>query len=130
MAIKHGSKIDSSFGASSMTDMMFLMLLFLMVATTLINPNALKLLLPKSANQIKDKPYTTVSITSDLQYYVETDLVPFSQLEVVLQKKLEDVKEPTVSLHCDRTVPVDEVVKVMNIAKNNKFKLILATSPK
>ena len=96
----------------------------------MINPNALKLLLPKSANQIKDKPYTTVSITSDLQYYVETDMVPFGQLEVVLQKKLENVKEPTVSLHCDRTVPVDEVVKVMNIAKNNKYKLILATSPK
>ena len=130
MAIKRGSKVDSSFGASSMTDMMFLMLLFLMVATTLINPNALRLLLPKSANQIKDKPYTTVSITSDLKYYVETDLVPFNQLEVVLQKKMSAVKEPTVSLHCDRTVPVDEVVKVMNIAKNNKFKLILATSPK
>ena len=130
MAIKHGSKIDSSFGASSMTDMMFLMLLFLMVATTLINPNALRLLLPKSANQIKDKPYTTVSITSDLKYYVETEMVPFNQLEVVLQKKMATVKEPTVSLHCDRTVPVDEVVKVMNIAKNNKFKLILATSPK
>jgi biopolymer transport protein ExbD len=57
-------------------------------------------------------------------------MVPFGQLEVVLQKKLENVKEPTVSLHCDRTVPVDEVVKVMNIAKNNKYKLILATSPK
>ena len=54
MAIKHGSKVDKSFSAASMTDLMFLLLLFLLIATTLINPNALKLMLPKSSNQLKD----------------------------------------------------------------------------
>ena len=62
MAIKHGSKVDKSFSASSMTDLMFLLLLFLLIATTLINPNALKLMLPKSSNQLKDKAMTTVSV--------------------------------------------------------------------
>ena len=61
MAIKHGSKVDKSFSASSMTDLMFLLLLFLLIATTLINPNALKLMLPKSSNQLKDKAMTTAS---------------------------------------------------------------------
>ena len=61
MAIKHGSKVDKSFSASSMTDLMFLLLLFLLIATTLINPNALKLMLPKSSNQLKDKAVTTVA---------------------------------------------------------------------
>lgn len=130
MAIKRGSKVEASYSAASMTDLMFLLLIFMLVATTLINPNALKLLLPKSANQIKEKPYTTVSITADLKYYVETDRVAFTDLESALQSKLGGMEEPMVSLHCDKSVPVDEVVKVMNIAKNNNYKLILATSPK
>lgn len=74
MAIKHGSKVDKSFSASSMTDLMFLLLLFLLIATTLINPNALKLMLPKSSNQLKDKAMTTVSIQDTghgYRYYVE-----------------------------------------------------------
>ena len=129
MAIKHGSKVEVSFSAASMTDLMFLLLMFLLISTTLINPNALKLLLPKSSNLINEKPYTTVSITSDLRFYVEDQPVQFSSLEGALQAKLEGKEEPTVSLHCDRSVPVDEVVKVMNIAKDNKYKLILATTP-
>lgn len=129
MAIKRGSKVDKSFSAASMTDLMFLLLIFMLIATTLINPNALKLLLPKSANQLKEKPYTSVSITADLNYYVETEPVSFDNLEVVLRSKLGEMEEPTVSLHCDKSVPVDEVVKVMNIAKDNKYKLILATTP-
>lgn len=129
MAIKRGSKVDKSFSAASMTDLMFLLLIFMLIATTLINPNALKLLLPKSANQLKEKPYTSVSVTADLKYYVETEPVAFENLESALRTKLEGKEEPTVSLHCDKSVPVDEVVKVMNIAKDNRYKLILATSP-
>lgn len=129
MAIKRGSKVETSFGASAMTDLMFLLLIFLMVATTLINPNALKLLLPKSSNQLSDKPYTTVSITSNLNYYIETAPVPFDKLEDGLRAKMNGVEEPTISLHCDKSVPIDEVVKVMNIAKDNNYKLILATTP-
>ena len=78
MAIKHGSKVDKSYSAASMTDLMFLLLIFLLVATTLINPNALKLMLPKSANQLKDKAITTVSIQQDgnrYNYYVELERV-------------------------------------------------------
>lgn len=134
MAIKHGSKVDKSFSASSMTDLMFLLLLFLLIATTLINPNALKLMLPKSSNQLKDKAMTTVSIQDTghgYRYYVELqDVGSIEGVERALTMRLEGQEEPTVSLHCDKTVAVDEVVKVMNIAKDNKYKLILATSPR
>ena len=129
MAIKRGSKVDMGGSSASQTDLIFLLLLFLMISTTLINPNALKLLLPKSSNANKEKPYTTVSITADLQYFVETEQVPYDQLAGRLRARLEGVEDPTVSLHCDRTVPVDEVVKVMNIARDNKYKLVLATAP-
>lgn len=129
MAIKRGSKVDKSYSAASMTDLMFLLLIFMLISTTLINPNALKLMLPKSANQLKEKPYTTVSITKDLQFYVEMEPVPFDRLESALRQKLDGVEKPAISLHCDKTVPIDEVVKVMNIAKDNKYTLTLATSP-
>ena len=132
MAIKHGSKVDKSFSASSMTDLMFLLLLFLLIATTLINPNALKLMLPKSSNQLKDKAMTTVSIQQEgarYNYYVELERVQgIEGGEQALRTRLDGREDATVSLHCDKTVAVDEVVKVMNIAKDNGYKLILATS--
>lgn len=129
MAIRRGSKINASFSSASMTDLMFLLLVFMMIATTLINPNALKLTLPTSNNQIKEKPFTTVSITSDLQYYIETEPVRFEDMEDKLRARLQNAETPTVSLHADKSVPIDNVVKVMNIAKDNKWTLILATSP-
>lgn len=113
-----------------MTDLMFLLLIFLLVATTLINPNALRLVLPKSANQLKEKPYTTVSIDKDLHYYVETEPVSVDQLESVLKSKLDGKEKPTISLHTDRTVPIQNVVDVMNIAVQNNYQVILATQSK
>ncbi len=133
MAIKRGSKVEQSFSASAMTDLMFLLLIFMLIATTLINPNALKLMLPKSSNQLKDKAITTVSIeqkSGGYNYYVELDRVSgIAGVEAALKTRLEGQKEPTISLHCDKTVAVDEVVKVMNIAKDNGYRLILATQP-
>lgn len=129
MALRSSNKISVQFSMSSMTDIVFLLLIFFMITSTLIAPNALKLLLPQSNNQTRAKPYTTVSITNDYKFYVETRQVPFSELEAVLQKKLKGVEDPTISLHVDKRVPVEEVVKVMNIAKDHKYKLILATSP-
>ena len=131
MAIKRGSKVDKSFSNAAMSDLMFLLLIFMLIATTLINPNALKLELPKSSNQLKDKAVTTVSIKREggnYLYYVELDKVANIQgVEAALRTRLEGQEAPTVSLHCDKTVAVDEVVKVMNIAKDNKYRLILAT---
>ena len=129
MAIKRGPKIIKEVGSSAQTDLIFLLLMFMMMATTLINPNALKLTLPKSSNQLKERPYVTVSITRDLQFYVDGDKVPFAQVEAALAVALEGQEDPTVSLHCDEGVPIGEVVKVMNIANQNKYRLILATQP-
>lgn len=134
MAIKHGSKVDKSFSASSMTDLMFLLLLFLLIATTLINPNALKLMLPKSSNQLKDKAMTTVSIQDAgggrCRYYVEMQEVgSVAGVERALQERLAGQEEPTVSLHADKSVVWDEIVGVMNIAKRNGYKLHAATQP-
>jgi len=134
MALKRQTKVSAEFSMSSMTDIVFLLLIFFMVTSTLIAPNALKLLLPQSNNQtMATKPITTVSITKDLQYAIEDRNVRFNDLERTLIRKVgkySDYPEPpTISLHVDQSVPMEYVVKIMNIAKNNKYRLILATRP-
>lgn len=134
MAIKRQTKVNASFSMSSMTDIVFLLLIFFMVTSTLIAPNALKLLLPKSSNQtMATKPITTVSITKDLQYAIEGNFVSYGNLERTLIKRVGPASSypepPTISLHVDQSVAMEHVVKVMNIAKNNQYKLILATRP-
>jgi biopolymer transport protein ExbD len=133
MALRRRNKVDASFSMSSMTDIVFLLLIFFMVTSTLIAPNALKLLLPQSNNQTAAKPMTTVSISADLKYFVNTggevERVAFHEIEPALQLAIGDNPEAYVSLHADKSVPIEQVVKVMNIAKRNKYKMILATAP-
>lgn len=130
MALKRRSKVDASFSMSSMTDIVFLLLIFFMVTSTLVHPNALKLVLPKSENQTSAKPMTTVSITSDLKYYIERDQVNFEEIEPRLVTKVGEIPETYIALHVSETVPMREVVKVMNICKQHQFKLVLATRAK
>ncbi len=132
MALKRRNKVNPSFSMSSMTDIVFLLLIFFMVTSTLIAPNALKLLLPKSSHQTSANAITTISVTEDLKYYVETTQVPFEDIEGILLSRFqgEDPENITISLHAHQMVPLQEVVKIMNIAKDNKWKLILATSAK
>lgn len=129
MKLKRHTGAEAGFQMSSMTDIVFLLLIFFMVTSTLVAPNALKLLLPQSNSQTSAQAITTVSITRDLAYYVEQTPVPIEQMEGYLQLKLANEPEPTISLHVDKSVPMEAVVKVMNIAKDNRYKLILATAP-
>ena len=121
---------------SSMTDIVFLLLIFFLVTSTLINPNALKLLLPKSTGQVSAKPMATVSIKHYPQqnrctYHINGNATPvkFEQIEGELQSALDGEDDPTFSIYADETVPIKEVVAVMNIAKHNHYKVIMATSP-
>jgi biopolymer transport protein ExbD len=129
MALSSRNKVSVQFSMSGMTDIVFLLLIFFMLTSTLIAPNAIKLLLPKSSNQTAAKPMVTVSITSDLNYYLGTNRISFNQLEPLLDQELKYRVEPTISLHADKSVPIEHVVKVMNIARRNKYRVILATSP-
>lgn len=133
MSLTSRNKVNVQFSMSGMTDIVFLLLIFFMLTSTLIAPNALKLLLPQSNNQTAAKKHITVSITPDLQYHMIVDgkiqPVSFNQLEPMLEKELKYRVEPTISLHADKSVPIEHVVKVMNIARRHKYKVILATAP-
>ena len=136
MKLKRNTKIEPSFSMASMTDIVFLLLVFFLVTSTLVNPNALKLLLPKSTNQVSAKPAVSLSIRHYPQqdrftYHIDGDAKPvaFNEIEPLVQQKLREHEDPTISLHADESVPLKQVVEVMNIAKRNQYKLILATQP-
>lgn len=129
MAIQSRNKVSVAFSMSGMTDIVFLLLIFFMITSTLIHPTALKLLLPQSKHQTSAKPITTVSITRDIRFFIEDQQIEFSSLEPMLQQRLGNNPDTYISLHVDKKVPVEYLVKVMNIAKNNNYKMILATNP-
>ncbi len=129
MALRSRNKVDVSYSVAGMTDIIFLLLLFFMLTSTMVAPNAIKLLLPQSNNQTDERAITTVSITSDIRFFVEQAPVNPEALEVTLQAKMKGVKEPVIALHADKSVPVEHIVTVMNIARKNNYKVILATSP-
>ena len=134
MTLKRRNKVNAAFSMSSMTDIVFLLLIFFMVTSTLIAPNALKLLLPQSNNQTTAKAITTISITRDIKYYVNDDgalkRVAFAEIEPFLQNKFGVGNDDIfIALHPDKLVPIEQVVKVMNIARRNGYKMILATAP-
>ena len=135
MALKRNTKVDASFSVSSMTDIVFLLLIFFLVTSTLINPNALKLLLPKSTGQVNAKATVSVSIKDwgddTYTYHVNgaQEPMPYDVVEEELVTLLSQEEDPTFSIYSDQTVPVGEVVGMMNIAKRNHYKVILATQP-
>ena len=118
-----------------MTDIVFLLLIFFLVTSTLINPNALKLLLPKSTGQVNAKATVSVSIKDwgdDVYTYHingSQEPLPYEELEAELIGLLSQEEDPTFSIFSDQSVPVGEVVQMMNIAKRNHYKVILATQP-
>lgn len=135
MAIKRTLKADPNISMSSMTDIVFLLLIFFLVTSTLVNPNALKLLLPKSTGQVGAKATCSVSIKDwgdeTYTYHINGDEepVPFEEVENELIEVLQEEEDPTFSIFSDESVPIKEIVQVMNIAKRNHYKVILATSP-
>jgi len=130
MALSQRNKISINFSSTGMTDVVFNLLIFFMLTSTLVHPTALKLLLPKGSTQTSAKPQTTISITSDRKYYVEQQPVTLQELENVLKTKLGANPETYISLHADKSVPFETVVAVLNIAQANNYKLIIATSSK
>jgi biopolymer transport protein ExbD len=130
MAFSQRNKISVNFSSVGMTDVVFNLLIFFMLTSTLVHPTALKLLLPKGSTQTSAKPQTTVSITADQRYYVEQQPVTLAELEAVLKRKLGSNPDTYISLHADKTVPFESVVQVLNIAQANNYKLIIATTPK
>ena len=129
MNIRGRNKVSPEFNMSSMTDIVFLLLVFFMIASTLVSTNAIDILLPKASGKTENKKSLSVTIDKDLTYYIDQKKVSSSKLEELLIAELKTATNPTIVLRAEKTVPVDNVVKVMDISNRNKFKVILAVSP-
>ena len=136
MAIKSRNKIGVSFNSSSMSDLVFLLLIFFMLTSTLVAPNAIKLLLPSSSSKTMAKQTVTVYINDLYQYYVDETPVTDEDLSAVIGSRIAGEADATVVLRSDKSVPVQYVVNVIdavneiNNATQQNHKVILATSPK
>ena len=115
---------------SSMTDIVFLLLIFFMLTSTLVTVNALDIILPKAQGKTENKRSTAVSITRKLDYYVDRQRVSEGEIEQYLLNKLRDSDEPTIVLRAEEGVPIEKAVRVLDIANRNKIKVVLAVRPK
>ncbi len=129
MDFRGRNKVTPEFNMSSMTDIVFLLLIFFMLASTLVSVNAIDILLPKASGKTENKKSVAVSIKKDLTYYIDQKRVGVSDLDSELIAALSKETTPTIVLRAEKSVPIDNVVKVMDIANRNKFKVILAVKP-
>lgn len=135
MAIKTRNKRVAEFNMASMSDLVFLLLIFFMITSTLISPNAIKLLLPSSKSKTMAKQNVTVYINDQFDYYLDKRRIEADNLQAVLGNELNSFIDATVVLRSDKSVPVQYVVTVIdaingiNKQSGQQHKVILATSP-
>ena len=132
--LKRRAKISPNFSMASMTDLIFLLLIFFMITSTVVSPNAIKELLPQGKQQTSAKPLTRVIIDKDLNFYAgfgneKEQPLQLAELTTFLQACADKEPEMYVALYADESVPYREIVRILNIANENHFKMVLATRP-
>jgi len=128
---RRNSRAKAELQTSAMNDIMFFLLLFFLIASTVTNPNVIKLSLPKAASgKSISKKTITVSVTQDLKYYVEKKLINESDLQSTLSKYSNEAAQLTIVLYVEKTVAIQNVVSILDIAQKLNIKLVLATVPK
>ena len=130
--IKRRTKTIGDFSMSSMTDIIFLLLIFFMLTSTIVVPNAIKVNLPQGKERVHTQPMARITIKADLTYYAQWGKEPVKEVQegeiaAFLAECSEKDQEMFVALYADETVPYREVVKVLDIANENKYKMVLAT---
>jgi len=131
MNLRGRNRVTAEFNMSSMTDIVFLLLIFFMIAsTTIVSTNALDLVLPKSSGSSDEVKNVSVSVNKNQEYFIDTKKVDESTLENELKTLLKGQESPAVMLHIEQGVPIERAVSVMDIAYRNNFKVVLAVDPK
>jgi biopolymer transport protein ExbD len=130
MKLSSRNKVSPEFNMSSMTDLVFLLLIFFMLTSTLVTPAALDVVLPKSKAQTVKKATISVTIDKDFQYSVGPNVVSVDEIETYLLQEVAKNAESVVVLRVDESVPTGKTVQIMDIAYRNRIKLVLATDPK
>jgi biopolymer transport protein ExbD len=130
MAIQSRNKVEVSFSMSSMTDIVFLLLIFFIILSTLVSPYGAKVDLPTGKARTSEHPKISVAIKPDLTYNLDGQDVGKEELRSLLKQRKAEVEKPVIELRVDQTVPTGETVSFLSIAKENGFSIVIATKPK
>lgn len=130
MNLRGRNKVDPSFNMSSMTDIVFLLLIFFMLTSTLVTVSAIDVLLPKAGGKTENSKSVAVSITNNSQFYIDKTEVSSANLENEILKSVGSDKKKTIVIRGDKDVPYKNVMQVIDIANKNKLKMILAVKGK
>jgi biopolymer transport protein ExbD len=130
MKIKGRNKVSPEFNMSSMTDIVFLLLIFFMITSTMVTTNALDLVLPKAKGKTDSNKATSVSINKDLKFFIDKTPVDEANLETQLLAIYGNKAEKKLVIRAEKSVPTEKLVFVMDIASRNNIKLNIAVSPK
>jgi biopolymer transport protein ExbD len=131
MSIKRKRRFHAEVATSSLSDIMFFLLLFFLIISTLANPNVIKMTLPKAqANEKTNKQFISLSVTEDKKFYIDKELVAFEALESTLMSKMNTTKDQTVVVRIPFNLQVQDLVDVLQIGVRNNLKFVIATSPK
>ncbi len=128
MNLRRRHKISAEVNTSSINDIMFFLMLFFLIASTVVNPNVVKLLLPRSSTgKSVSKKQISISITKDLRYYLNSKEIPYSSVEPEMIKLEKSADQITIVLRVEKTVDIQHIVGILDIANKLKFKTVLAT---
>jgi biopolymer transport protein ExbD len=131
MNIKRKRHFKAEVSTSSLNDIMFFLLLFFLIVSSLANPNVIKLLLPNSKSaQNLNKQQVTISITRDKKYFIDNRQISFDDIEPLLKSRIGSLQEPTVILRLENTLTVQDLVDVLEIGNRLKVKMLMATNKK
>ncbi|MDR6762371.1 biopolymer transport protein ExbD [Flavobacterium sp. 2755] len=131
MSIKRKRRFHAEVATSSLSDIMFFLLLFFLIISTLANPNVIKMTLPKAkSNEKTNKQLISLSVTEDKQFYIDKQPVAFEKLETTLMNKIGADKDQTVVVRIPFNLQVQDLVDVLQIGVKNNLKFVIATSPK
>jgi biopolymer transport protein ExbD len=131
MSIKRKRRFHAEVATSSLSDIMFFLLLFFLIISTLANPNVIKMTLPKAkSNEKTNKQLISLSVTEDKKFYIDKEPVDFENLESSLMSKIGTDKEQTVVVRIPFNLQVQDLVDVLQIGVKNNLKFVIATSPK
>ncbi|OSY87860.1 biopolymer transporter ExbD [Tenacibaculum holothuriorum] len=130
MNLRGRNKVNPNFNMSSMTDIVFLLLIFFMLTSTLVTVSAIDVILPKASGKTENKTSVAVTITNNSSFYIDKTKVKATSLERELLRKVGSDKKKTVVIRGDQNVPYKNIMKVIDIANKNKLKMILAVKGK
>jgi biopolymer transport protein ExbD len=129
MIIKRKKHFKAEVSTSSLNDIMFFLLLFFLIVSSLANPNVIKLLLPNSkSSQNLNKQQITISVTKDKKYYIDSHQVSFDDIEPLLKSRIVALQEPTVILRLEYSLTVQDMIDVLEIGNRLKVKMVIATN--